>query len=363
MEALKNARAKIDGLDEQIQALISQRARIAQEVAHIKQRAGADGDHYRPSREAEVLRAAMKRNQGPGGGPLTDEVVARLMREIMSACLSLESPLTIAYLGPEGTYTQMAVLKQFGDGVTARPAAAIDEIFRDVESGAADYGVVPVENSTGGVVSHTLDELVHTKLRICGEVTLPIHHHLLSKHKTLKQVKKVYSHSQSFAQCRKWLDAKLPKSEREAVASNAQAALLAKKHGGAAIASLQAGKLYGLNILASNIEDDPSNTTRFLVVGKHDPTPTGGDVTSVVLSAHRNQPGALFTLLQPFAKAKLDLTRIESRPVRGSAAQDYYFFIDFSGHANDTLVKQALDAVHAQAAFFKILGSYPKAVL
>ena len=358
-DTLKDARAKIDALDEQIQALISQRARIAQEVANIKKLAGDGGDHYRPAREAEVLRRAVARNQGP----LTDEVVAKLMREVMSACLSLESPLTIAYLGPEGTYTQMAVLKQFGDGVKARPAAAIDEIFRDVESGAADYGVVPVENSTGGVVSHTLDELVHTKLRICGEVTLPIHHHLLSKHKSLKQVKKVYSHSQSFAQCRKWLDAKLPKSEREAVSSNAQAALVAKKQGGAAIASLQAAKLYGLQILASNIEDDPNNTTRFLVVGKHDPTATGSDITSVVLSAHRNQPGALFTLLQPFATAKLDLTRIESRPVKGSAAQDYYFFIDFRGHANDELVKNALEAVRSSAAFFKILGSYPKAVV
>lgn len=362
-ETLKQARTSIDALDEQIQTLISQRARVAQQVALIKQRDGEKGDHYRPSREADVLRRAILRNRAPNGGPLTDEVIAKLMREIMSACLSLESPLTIAYLGPEGTYTQMAVLKQFGDSVSARAATAIDEIFRDVESGAADYGVVPVENSTGGVVINTLDALVHTKLRICGEVTLPVHHHLLSKHKTLKQVKNIYSHSQSFAQCRKWLDAKLPKAEREAVSSNAQAAVLAKKYGGAAIASLQAGKLYGLNILASNIEDDPTNTTRFLVVGKHDPTPTGGDVTSVVLSAHRNQPGALFTLLQPFAQAKLDLTRIESRPVKGSAAQDYYFFIDFSGHANDEKVKAVLDAVHTQAAFFKILGSYPKAVL
>jgi chorismate mutase / prephenate dehydratase len=310
-----------------------------------------------------VLRSAMARNRAPGGGPLTDEVIAKLMREIMSACLSLESPLTVAYLGPEGTYTQMAVQKQFGDSVRARAAAAIDEIFRDVESGAADYGVVPVENSTGGVVSHTLDELVHTKLRICGEVTLPVHHHLLSKHKTLKQVKKVYSHSQSFAQCRKWLDAKLQKAEREPVASNAQAAVLAKKNGGAAIASLQAGKIYGLNILASNIEDDPNNTTRFLVVGKHDPTPTGADLTSVVLSAHRNQPGALFTLLQPFAQAKMDLTRIESRPIKGAAVQDYYFFIDFQGHASEPRVAEVLEAVRTQAAFFKVLGSYPKAVL
>lgn len=359
-EELNRARAEIDGLDEKIQELISRRARVAQDVAQIKLRMGGKGDHYRPSREAEVLRAAIARNKGP----LTDESIARLMREIMSACLSLESPLTVAYLGPEGTYTQQAVLKQFGDSVTARPMGAIDEIFRDVESGAADYGVVPVENSTGGIVIHTFDELVNTKLRICGEVALPVHHHLLSMETSLAAIKHVYSHAQSFAQCRKWLDAKLSKPEREAVASNGHAAKLAKEHAGtAAIASLQAGKINGLNILASNIEDEPDNTTRFLVIGKQDPAPTADDVTSVVLSAHRNQPGALFTLLQPFADAKLDMSRIESRPIKGSPAQDYYFFIDFSGHAHDVKVRKALEEVHTNAAFFKILGSYPRAVL
>ena len=356
---LAKARAQIDALDEQIQSLISQRARIAQEVAQIKLRKGELGDHYRPSREAEVLRRTMERNTGP----LTDEVMARLMREVMSACLSLESPLTVAYLGPEGTYTQAAVLKHFGDSVKARPASAINEIFHDVESGAADYGVVPVENSTGGVVIHTLDELVNTKLRICGEVALPIHHHLLSCESGLDQIKHAYSHAQSFAQCRKWLDAKLPRAERETVSSNAQAARIAKEKGGAAIASQQAGKLYGLNILASNIEDDSNNTTRFLIIGKQDPTPTDGDITSVVLSAHRNAPGALFKLLQPFANANLDLNRIESRPMKGAAVQDYFFFIDFSGHAQQEKVKKVLDEVRANAAFFKILGSYPRAVM
>ncbi|HEY0913474.1 MAG TPA: chorismate mutase, partial [Solimonas sp.] len=206
---LAQARTRIDSLDEQIQTLISQRARIAQEVAHIKERMGdSTGNHYRPSREAEVLRRAMDRNTGP----LTDETVARLMREIMSACLSLESPLKIAYLGPEGTYTQAAVQKHFGDSITARPAAAIDEIFRDVETGNADYGVVPVENSLGGIVSHTLDELAQTTLRICGEVTLPIHHCLLSTETSVEAITHIYSHQQSFAQCRKWLDARLPKA-------------------------------------------------------------------------------------------------------------------------------------------------------
>lgn len=356
---LAKAREQIDALDQQIQALISQRARIAQEVAHIKQDMGDKGDHYRPAREAEVLRRAMERNTGP----LTNEAIARLMREIMSACLSLESPLTVAYLGPEGTYTQAAVIKHFGESVTARPANAIDEIFRDVAIGGADYGVVPVENSIGGVITHTLDELAQTQLRICGEVSLPIHHSLLSTATQLKDIERVYAHAQSFAQCRKWLDAKLPNAVREAVSSNAQAALIAKEKGGAAIASVEAGRLYGLTALASNIEDDPSNTTRFLVIGKHDPTPTGADITALVLSAHRNQPGALFRLLQPFANAGIDLTHIESRPVKGGAVRDYYFFIDFSGHAHQDQVKKVLEEVRSNAAFFKILGSYPRAVL
>jgi chorismate mutase/prephenate dehydratase len=355
---LAQARIKIDALDEQIQTLISQRARIAQEVAHIKERMGdSTGNHYRPAREAEVLRRAMQRNSGP----LTDETIARLMREIMSACLSLESPLKVAYLGPEGTYTQAAVLKHFGESVTARPASTIDEIFRDVETGNADYGVVPVENSLGGIVSHTLDELALTALRICGEVTLPIHHCLLSNEPSIEAITHIWSHQQSFSQCRKWLDTRLPKAEREAVASNAQAVLIAREKGGAAIAGQQTAKLYGMNILASNIEDDPNNTTRFLIIGKHDPTPTGDDVTSLVLTAQRNTPGALFKLLQPFALENLDLTRIESRPVKGAAVHDYYFFIDFRGHAHDARVQKVLEEVRAASAFFKVLGSYPTA--
>ncbi|QHS09629.1 prephenate dehydratase [Sinimarinibacterium sp. NLF-5-8] len=361
---LHQARQQIDALDENIQSLISQRARIAQGIALIKQGMGDTGDHYRPSREAEVLRTVMARNRA-NGGPLTDETMARLMREIMSACLSLESPLTIAYLGPEGTYTQEAVLKHFGDSVRARANGTIGEIFRDVEAGAADYGVVPVENSIGGVVSHTLDELVHTKLRICGEVSLPVHHQLLSCAEALEDVVKIYAHPQSFLQCRQWLDARLPDAVRESVSSNGRAAALAREQGGhvAAIASVQAGKINGLNILASSIEDDPSNTTRFLILGKQAPAETGDDLTSLVLTGHRNQPGSLLKLLQPLSDAGLNMSRIESRPVKGSAAQDYYFFIDFAGHAAQEKVRQALDAVGRTAAFFKVLGSYPRAVV
>lgn len=309
------------------------------------------------------MRKAIERNQAADGGPLTDDVIARLMREIMSACLSLESPLKVAYLGPEGTYTQAAALKHFGDAVTVRPLAAVDEIFRDVESGAADYGVVPVENSIGGVVTHTLDALVHTRLRICGEVMLPVHHHLLSGGQNLDEIKTIYAHPQSFAQTRKWLDAHMPRADREAVSSNGEAARIAADKGGAAIAGLPAARLYGLNILASNIEDDPGNTTRFLIIGKQDPSPTGSDITSLVATAHRNQPGALFTLLKPLADSKTDMTRIESRPVRGSPVPDYYFFIDLGGHSADEAVRSVLNDVQQNSAFFKILGSYPRAVM
>jgi chorismate mutase/prephenate dehydratase len=362
-DELKAARAKIDSLDAQIQALIAERAQVAQEVRDIKVRAGATGDHYRPAREAEVLRRAIERNQQMNS-PLADEVMARLMREIMSACLALESPLAVAYLGPEGTYTQAAVYKHFGHQVAARAAAAIDEIFRDVESGAAAYGVVPIENSTEGVVTSTLDLLANTPLSICGEVWLPVHHQLLSAHQRIEDVKIVISHAQSLAQCRRWLDAKLPNVPRATVASNGLAAKQVAETGqGAAIASAAAGELYGLRVLASNIEDDPNNTTRFLIIGRHNPEATGNDRTSLVCSAPQGgEAGALFRLLEPFAKAGINLTKIESRPSR-RGVWDYNFFVDLEGHQNDVAVSQALGQVRSRAAFFKILGSYPKAVV
>ena len=354
-EQLNNARERIDALDEQIQALISERGDIAREVAKIKEAAGDTGDHYRPARESQVLRRIMERNEGP----LSDEVMGRLFREIMSACLSLESPLTVAYLGPEGTYTQAAVNKHFGHFVSSRALAAIDEIFRDVESGNADYGVVPVENSTEGVISHTLDLFVSSSLKVCGEVYLPVHHHLLSTNDNRDAIKRVYSHAQSLAQCRKWLDAKMPNVLRIAVASNAEAARMVREESdAAAIAGKAAGELYELGTLAANIEDDPNNTTRFLVIGKQSVSPSGNDMTSLMLSVH-NKPGALHDLLTPFADAGIDLTRIESRPSR-RARWDYNFFIDINGHANDEVVASVLDVIKEESAFFKILGSYPK---
>lgn len=358
-EKLNGARQQIDSLDEQLQALISERARVAQEVRRIKAAAGSDADHYRPAREAEVLRRARERNRGP----LADETVARLMREIMSACLDLESPLRIAYLGPEGTYTQAAVYKHFGRAVKARAMSAVDEIFRDVESEAASYGVVPVENSIGGMVSHTLDLLADTPLSICGEVWLPVHHHLLSTHAKRGEVKKVFAHAQSFAQCRMWLDANLPGADRVAVASNAEAARMVQAQGdGAAIASQETAQIYKLDILASNIEDDPSNRTRFLVIGRQRCEVTGSDRTSLVVSAQKDQSGALFSLLEPFAKGGVNLTRIESRPSR-RAHWDYNFFLDLEGHQDDQAVAEVLKMLEQRAGFYRVLGSYPQSAV
>lgn len=363
---LTGARARIDQLDRRIQELIAERARIALEIREIKARGAKEpngaNDHYRPAREAEILRRAIERNRELRS-PISDELMAKLMREIMSACLALESPLKVAYLGPEGTYTQAAVYKHFGQAVEARSASAIDEIFRDVESGAATYGVVPIENSTEGVVSSTLDLLANTPLSICGEVWLPVHHHLLSA-SSMKDIERIYAHAQSFAQCRTWLDAKLPKAQRVPVASNGLAARMAKEEGAgiAAIAGQAAAGFYDLPIVASNIEDDPNNTTRFLVIGRQNPEPTGTDMTSLVMSAHKDRPGALFQLLEPFAQSSISLTKIESRPSR-RAAWDYNFFIDLEGHQADNRIRPALELVRSRAAYFKILGSYPRAVV
>lgn len=362
-DRLKQVRQRIDDIDGQLQRLISERASIALEVARIKETRDPDteangGDHYRPSREAEVLRRIIERNEGP----LSNETMARLIREIMSACLALESPLSVAYLGPEGTYTQAAVYKHFGHAVSAHSMAAIDEIFREVEAGNADYGVVPVENSTEGVVSHTLDLFATSPLRIGGEVTLPVHHHLLSNAGDLDKVKRVVAHSQSLAQCRKWLDSNLPSAVRVSVSSNGEAARIVQAEGdSAAIAGRAASELYELSILAKNIEDDPNNTTRFLIIGRQAVPQTGHDMTSLLLSVH-NRPGALYDLLAPFASSGVNLCRIESRPSR-RGTWDYNFFIDVEGHAEEVRVGEVLDKIKEEAAFFKVLGSYPKAAL
>lgn len=361
-QELQALRVRIDSLDEKILELISQRARCAQEVGRIKMATLAEGEEaifYRPEREAQVLKRIMELNKGP----LDNEEMARLFREIMSTCLALEQPLKVAYLGPEGTFSQAAALKHFGQAVISKPMAAIDEIFREVAAGAVSFGVVPVENSTEGAINHTLDSFLEHDLVICGEVELRIHHHLLVAENTkTERITRIYSHAQSLAQCRKWLDAHYPNVERVAVSSNAEAAKRVKSEwNSAAIAGDMAAHLYDLTILADKIEDRPDNSTRFLIIGNQTVPATGDDKTSVIISMS-NKPGALHELLIPFHTSGIDLTRIETRPSR-SGKWTYVFFIDFIGHKDDPLVKSALEKIAQEAVGLKVLGSYPNAVL
>ncbi|HED18936.1 MAG TPA: prephenate dehydratase [Gammaproteobacteria bacterium] len=355
---LDKLRKRIDTLDEEIQKRLTERAECAQRVAEAKRSDGDDTEFYRPEREAEILRLVRERNQGP----LSDEEITRLFREIMSACLALEQPLTIAYLGPEGTYSHDAALKHFGHSVKLVSLGAIDEIFREVEAGSASYGVVPVENSTEGVINHTLDMFIRSPLKICGDVELRIHHQLLAAGSDLDTIKRVRAHQQSLAQCREWLDANLPGVERVAVSSNAEAArLAAEDDGSAAIASDVSAEIYGLQILAGNIEDDPNNTTRFLITGKQKVGPSGRDKTSLMVAVH-NKAGALYSLLDPIARHGVSMTRIESRPSRISK-WDYVFFVDIEGHVEDENVAAALAELASTASQLKVLGSYPKCEL
>ncbi len=353
---LAAVRDRIDELDERIVELVNQRAACAQEVAEIKREGGEAGMFWRPEREAHVLREIARRNPGPLG----DEAITRVFRELISACLALEQPLSIAYLGPQGTFTHAAVHKHFGRFVKPVPLGAIDEVFREVAAGSADFGVVPVENSTEGMVTHTLDVFPGSNLRICGEVLLRIHHHLVSGEQDLAAVTTVYAHQQALAQCREWLDARLPHAQRIAVSSNGEAARRAGNEAGTgAIAGAMAAEIYALNSLAERIEDEPDNTTRFLVVGDHDVPPSGDDKTSLMLAA-RNRPGALFELIRPLAEHGIDMTRLESRPARGRLWQ-YIFFVDVLGHAEDEALRPALAALEDEAALCRVLGSYPRA--
>jgi chorismate mutase / prephenate dehydratase len=357
---LANIRDSIDSVDARIHALLNERARFAQLVGISKSSSGKAVDFYRPEREADVLRKALDRNEGP----LRDEEIARLFREIMSACLAQQEPLKVAYLGPEGTFSQAAVLKHFGSSVRALPLAAIDEVFREVEGGVADFGVVPIENSSEGTVNHTLDMFLNSGLKICGEIELRVHHHLMGRFPDIRAAKRVCAHSQALAQCRGWLDDQLPDVERIPVASNAEGARRARdERGTAAIASRAAADIYGLTVLASEIEDSPDNTTRFLVVGRKLFSRSGADRTTLLVSASdTDDAGALFRLLEPLAEHRVNMTRIESRPSR-KRKWDYVFFIDLEGHVSDPPVAKALAALELRASLFKILGSYPRAVL
>ncbi len=352
---LDRLRGEIDLVTDSILELLSKRARLAREIGTLKV-----GQAYRPEREAQVLRRIKERNPGP----LSDETVALLFREIMSACLALERPITVAFLGPQGTFSESAAMKHFGHAAVTTPQATIDEVYRAVESGAADFGVVPVENSTEGAVGRSLDLMPQTPAKVCGEVLIRIHHHLMSVRPEtgFASIGRIYSHSQSLAQCHEWLNANVPEAERIAVASNAEAARrAAEEPGTAAVAGDRAAEHYKLAILASNIEDEPNNTTRFLILGDYEPEPSGNDRTSLVLSA-RNRAGAVYEMLTPFATRGVSMTRFESRPSR-VALWEYLFFVDIEGHRDDANVAAALEEVGRIAGYLKVLGSYPMAVL
>jgi len=355
---LGRLRREIDALDDELAALLERRAGLALKIGALKKGAPA----YRPEREAEILRRLAAASK-----VLPRERILSVFREIISACRGLEEAIHVSYLGPQGTFSEQAVHKHFGRAVEALPEGSVDEAFRRAESGAAQFTVVPVENSTEGAVGRTLDLLLQTPLRICGEIELRVQQNLLSKGKALKGIKRIYSHAQSLAQCNGWLNQHLPGVPRIAVASNAEAAQrAAKEKGAAAVAGEAAGERYGLAVLARAIEDAPDNTTRFLVLGRLDAAPTGRDRTSLVMSAE-NKPGAVHALLTPLAENGVSMTRIESRPSRpgsksGSSLWEYVFFIDVEGHQKDPRVQKALEGLRSKAPFLKILGSYPAAV-
>jgi len=352
-DEIDRLRGEIDRMDDELAALIQRRAGLALKIGELKGGAPA----YRPEREAEILRRISAK-----AGTLAGERLLAIFREIISACRGLEQAIRVSYLGPEGTFSEQAVRQHFGRAVEALPAASVDEAFRRAESGAVQFTVVPVENSTEGAVGRTLDLLLATPLRICAEIELRVRQNLLSRAHEIPAVKKIYSHSQSLAQCNGWLAQHLPHAERVPVTSNAEAARRAAEEAGSgAVAGEAAAERYGLSVLARAIEDDPNNTTRFLVLGNVDPAPTGKDRTSLVMSAE-NKPGAVHALLTPLAQHRVSMTRIESRPSRAKASRwEYVFFIDVEGHEKDPAVAQALAALREKTPFLKILGSYPAA--
>jgi chorismate mutase/prephenate dehydratase len=351
-QRLAPLREKIDALDAQLLELLSERAKAAQEVGHIK--GGFASSVFRPERERQVVAKLQEINQGP----LLPDGIAAIWREVMSACRALEARQTIAYLGPVGTFSEQAAQNYFGHSIAGLPCNSLDEVFKAVEKGSAQFGVVPVENSSEGAISRTLDLLLDSQMHISGEVVLPIHHHLLSKSGNLDGVSTVCAHAQALAQCQQWLSQYAPQLKRQAVSSNAEAARLAAGDPTlAAIAGDPAQIAYGLQVVAAQVQDDAHNRTRFVVIGTYECQPTGNDQTSLVLSVD-NQPGAVHRLLAPLAKHGVSMNRFESRPAR-KGTWEYHFYIDIAGHAADAQVVKALEELKEIAAFYKNLGSYP----
>ncbi len=351
-DKLTPLRVQIDAIDAQLLDLLNQRARLAQEVGHVK--AETMAPVFRPEREAQVLRGVAERNPGP----LKSADIQTIFREVMSACRALEKRVTVAYLGPAGTFSEQAVYQQFGGAVDSLPCVSIDEVFRATEAGTADFGVVPVENSSEGAINRTLDLMLATTTIISGEVSIPVHHSLMTSTGSMDGVQVVCAHSQALAQCQVWLNQHYPQIERRAVASNAEAAVMASKDPAvAAIASEMAGEQYKLGVVQGHIQDDPHNRTRFAVIGHLQTNPSGEDQTSLVLAVP-NKAGAVYNLLAPLAKHGVSMTRFESRPAR-IGTWEYYFYVDIEGHVFDPAVASALAELKDNAAFFKVLGSYP----
>ena len=352
-QRLDPLRQKIDELDQALLDLLSKRAAVALEVGHVKEEFGSVV--YRPEREQQVLDKVANKNLGP----LKKAGIQAIWREIMSACRAIEASTTIAYLGPAGTFSEEATLAFFGHSVELSPCQSLDDIFRQVESGQSQYGVVPIENSSEGAISRTLDLLLESPLLVTGEISIPVRHTLMSLSGNLEGITHVLAHPQALAQCQQWLNQFAPKLHREAISSNAQAALEASKNPQyAAIASRSAVQTYGLKTVKESIQDDAHNRTRFVVIGYHAASSTGKDQTSLILSV-KNEAGAVYRLLEPFAQHSVSMTRFESRPAR-KGSWEYHFYIDIDGHQGDASVAKALEELKNMTAFYKCLGSYPK---
>jgi chorismate mutase/prephenate dehydratase len=352
--SLSDWRKEIDRIDEEVVNLLNRRAELAQQIGHAKSR--AQSHYFTPEREHAVYQRLRTLNKGP----LENAAFRAIYREVMSACLALEKPLTVAFLGPEGTFSHMATIAKFGASSRAMPQASIADVFGEVERSSCDYGMVPVENSWAGVVPETLDTFMTSNLRVVSELYQPIVHNLLSKAEDLGAIKRLYTHFQPLAQCRQWLRNHLPNAEQIEASSTSKAADLASQDPeSAAIATILASEKYELPVLCAHIEDNPSNNTRFLVLGYNEPEPTGKDKTSIVFAVH-NRAGELVHALNAFEKYDVNLTMIESRPNKTSA-WEYLFYIDLQGHIKDAPVSKALKLLGEQALLVRVLGSYPEA--
>ncbi|MBB5217110.1 prephenate dehydratase [Parapusillimonas granuli] len=348
-------RQRIDTLDEQILELLNQRAATAQEVGKIKQEFDEDGPVLKPEREAMVIRRLQQLNKGP----FTPEAIDAVWAQIISTCRGLESVLTVAYLGPQGSFSEQAALEHFGHAIKRLRCSSFDEVFRAVEAGQANVGVVPVENSTEGAVNRTLDLFLSSPLKVLGERSIKIHHNLMTRSGTLEGVTRILAHPQALAQCQGWLSRNHPELPCDAASSNGEAARLASEDPTvAAIAGTMAAHAWDLQIVASGIQDDPQNRTRFLAIGPIETLPTGNDQTSIILAVP-NRAGAVYDMLAPLAANGVSMTRLESRPAR-TGQWEYYFYVDLIGHRNEPPVARALEELKKEVAFFKVLGSYPR---